>query len=175
MTKPSTKKGTGRFKTFLTAFAAFFKRFSWTNIKSWVKDYEAVIKKTTWPNAKSWFSTYWKISLILLVAGLILFVVEWALLKGVLGFQGILPESSSVILAGVYLFFLILSGLVSVAFVLLQKGSGEGASAMFGAGVQMTGAGSVTASKRIVQVAWVSGIVFVALVLFAPMTLGALV
>ena len=177
MTEPSTekKKGQGRFRAALGSFLEFFKRFSLTNIKTWANDYVAVVRKTSWPDLKFWFGTYWRISLILLVSGLILFGVEWVLLKAILGFQGILPESSSVVLAGIYLFFLLFAGVVAVAFILLQKGSGEGASAMFGAGVQTTGAGSVTASKRIVQIAWVSGVVFVILVLFAPTTLGALI
>ena len=139
--------------------------------ENYFQGFPPLIKKITWPTKKQWYQTFWKISLFILVAGALLFALDWVLIRTIIGFQGFMQPLGSTAIEAIYLLLIFLAGLVSIFGVLLQKGSGEGLSANLGSVVDSGGA-IVSINRRVAWGTLIAGLTFVLLTLFAPIFLG---
>lgn len=142
------------------------------NKKSFFSEYSKIIKKMYKPDRETWWRTFWRVSVILTIAGIVLFLLDWLLLKSVLGFQGFLPEFDNTTLKIIYIVFIFLTGLISIVGVLAQQGDASGLTAMLGSSVQY---GDITGSysKKISKTTYIAGGLLMVLCLFAPLFLTA--
>lgn len=137
--------------------------------KSFFKGYSKIVKKMYKPDGKTWWNTFWRVSLILIVTGIVLFVLDWLLLKGVLEIQAVLPEFSNHVLKVLYIVCVFLAALFTIVGVLAQRGDDSGGlTAMLGSNVQY---GDTTGSytKKISKTTYISTVLLLILCLFAPM------
>lgn len=133
--------------------------------------YPEIIKKITKPTKGEWINTLWKVSLILSVFGLLLFSVDWLLLKGILGFQSWESPLGITWLAVAYIIVILLTGLVAVLSVLAQEGTSQGITSALGSSVQYGDTTGIVV-KRISKIAVYSSGLLLVEVLFAPVFLG---
>lgn len=134
----------------------------------------STVKKVKVPTIGQWWHSFWRVVLIVLIFATVLSVIDYFLIQGTFGLQGVLPEVvESRNLSIGYLVALILAGILSVTGVLFQQGSSDGLTSLLGSGSQYQGsiAGAV---KKISKFTLIVGIIFLALCLFSPMFLGGL-
>ena len=144
-----------------------------SKLNSRLSGFWKVVKKVTTPTRKEWLNIFIRVSLILLIAGAVLFVVDWLLLKGILTFQGYVQEVQAPWLSWSYLVVLVMSGFLAGIGVLSQQGSDAGLSSMLGSSVQ---AGDVTGriGNRVARLTVALGALFVIFSLFSPIFLKGL-
>lgn len=138
------------------------------------EEYKRVIKKITVPSREEWGSTLWRVSLILLIFGGVLFAVDSLLLGGVLKLQVSLPILGVGWVEGLYIALLFLVGVIATVSILATTGGSEGGlSSMLGSGVQY---GDTTGEfgSKVSMTTFVSSGVLLVMILFAPIFLGGL-
>lgn len=143
-------------------------------VESWVQAYLKVIKKITVPTKRQWWSTLWRVSLILVVFGALLFVIDYLLLEGVLGLQTAMTPLGVRWVEVFYSVLIFLTGLVAAISILSTSGGDEGGlSSMLGSGVQY---GDVTGGfgRKVSKTIFISSGLLLVLALFAPVFLGGL-
>lgn len=139
------------------------------------RDFWKTVRGVSIPTVKEWLHSLWRVLIIVLCVALLITVLDYGLLQGTFGLQGILPTvSDSETVSYWYLGALILAGILSVIGVLFQQGSSDGLTSLLGSGSQYQGsiAGAV---KRISVFTLVVGFIFGALCLLSPMFLEGLI
>lgn len=132
--------------------------------------FRETVQKVTVPDRRTWWSTLVRVSAILLVAGAVLFLVDWGLLRGVLGLQSMMVRLDESWVSWIYLSLLTLTGLLASIGVLSQQGDSAGLSSMLGSSMQ---SGDVTGrvGNRVAMLTVVLGVLFVTLAFFSPIFL----
>lgn len=141
-------------------------------VNSFFKNYYKVIKKITVPTKKQWWETLWKVSLIIIIFGAILFITDYLLFEGILGLQSLMSPLGVRWIEIFYAVAIFLTGVISGVGVLSQQGDDSGGlTAMLGSTVQY---GDITGSisKRVSKITFVSSSVFLIMILFSPIFLG---
>lgn len=139
---------------------------------SFFGEYKKIVKKMYKPDMELWWHTFWRVLTILIISGIVLFLVDWTLLKGVLNLQGVLPSFDNETLKWIYKGSIVLLCIVAGTGVLAQQGGDSGGlTAMLGSSVQY---GDVTGSysKKISKTTYVSSFLLLLLCLFSPVILG---
>lgn len=142
-------------------------------LKEFINNYIKIIKKITIPTISKWWNTLWKVSLIIVVFGTVLFVVDYLILEGVLGFQSFMSPLGVKWLEVFYSVSIFITGFIAAVGVLTQQGDDSGGlTAMLGSSVQY-GDTTGSFSKRISKITFISSGVLLLLVIFSPIFLGA--
>lgn len=138
------------------------------------EDYKKVIKKITTPTAKEWWETLWRVAVILVIFGAMLFALDSLLLAGSLKFQTALSPMGIRWVEIVYGALVFLVGLVATVSILATTGGTEGGlSSMLGSGVQY---GDTTGEfgKKISKTTFTSSGLLMVMILFSPLFLGGM-
>lgn len=150
------------------------KQSKFASPKRAIKDFWDTVRKVRVPTIKEWWASFWKVLLVVITFAILLAIIDYALVQGTFGLQGILPNIvNSETLSYWYIGALVLTGILSVIGVLFQQGSSDGLTSLLGSGSQYQGsiAGAV---KKISKFTLIVGLLFLLLCLFSPMFLGGL-
>ena len=135
--------------------------------------YMQLWRKVTKPSGKQWFDTFWKVLLIAVVLGVFFLGFDYAASRVVVGFQNIIQISEgSSMLAIIYTAIIVLVGVVSVASILLQQGSSDGLTSLFGSSIEYGGSSISGLTGKVSTISVVSMALFILLVLFSPIVYG---
>lgn len=142
-------------------------------LKAWFEDYEHTIKQITYPTKKEWFTNFWKVCGVVVTLGILFLVFDYLVLKIVLMLHENLPHLTGPdVLITLYMVFLVITGLLTVAGVLFQKGTSDGLTSLFGSNMQASTSISGVIQKVSKFTVYV-GSFFTLLCLFAPVMLGS--
>lgn len=134
--------------------------------------YAPILKKISYPSREKWWATIWRVTLILVVFGLVLFVSDYFLLAGTLKLQTAMSPLGIEWIKIVYSVLIFLTGFIAGTSILLTRGGSEGGlSSMLGSGIQY-GDSTGEFSKRISKTVYISSGLLMFLCLMAPLFLG---
>lgn len=139
------------------------------------KDFWSTVRGVHLPSFSDWLSTFWRVLLIVSIVAAVITALDYGLIQGAFGLQGILPPiGDSDKIAYGYLGTLVFFGLLSIIGVLFQQGSSDGLTSLLGSGSQYKSS-IAGAAKRISTFTLVVGVIFGVLCLFSPMFLEGLI
>lgn len=125
------------------------------------------------PTAKEWFSIFWKVALIVLVLAVFFLGFDYITLEAILFVQSFVDiASTSKTPAIVYATLLVVTGVLTLITILLQRGNSDGLTSMFGSGVEYGGSSISGLASRIGKVSAVLMVLFAVLVMLSPAVFG---
>lgn len=139
------------------------------------RDFVSTVRGISFPTLKQWFHSFWRVLIIVTCVALLITALDYGLLQGSFGLQGILPSlSESENVAYWYFGALVLTGVLSLIGVLFQQGSSDGLTSLLGSGSQHQSS-IAGAAKRISLFTLTIGTVFAVLCLLSPMFLEGMI
>lgn len=136
------------------------------------EDYRHILPALHRPSGHEWGRTLWRVSLILLVLGLLIMGADYLLAEGVMAFQGLLaPLPLGPGVTAAYLVFMVVLGLLTAGGILLQQGTTDGLTSLFGSSSGF-GGGSASFGKHVAYFTHATGGLFLLAILASPALLG---
>lgn len=143
------------------------------NKKGMFARYADLWMKVHKPTIKEWFGIFWKVALIATVLGLFFMGFDYVVAEAVLWLQSTINFfSTSKTSAILYAVVLAITGLLSLATILLQRGNSDGLTSMFGSGFEYGGSSISGLANKIGKFNVMVTIIFVVLCLLSPTVFG---
>lgn len=137
-----------------------------------VKEHKRIYKKVHTPTKKEWFKEYYRVVFGIVALGLFLMGIDWLFVEGVILFQSFIAGPGlDGIGAGLFITLIVLSGLLLSTFILLQRGTSDGLTSLFGSSVEFGGSSIAGLTSKLSTVTIIVGSFFVFLCLISPLVL----
>lgn len=136
------------------------------------KEFWNTVRKTSVPSLKQWWHSYWRVVLITVGIALVLIFADYGFSQFAIFAQSHMPTLDlGSLIQKIYIGALFVTGVLTAIGILIQRGTSDGLTSMFGSNVQFsTSISGVT--KRIAKFTLIMGIIFAVLCFVSPLVLG---
>lgn len=136
------------------------------------KSFIQVVKETSIPTQKQWWHSYWRVVIITVAIAVLLIAADYGFSQATLFAQSSMPAINlGKTGVNIYIGALFLMGILTAAGVLIQQGTTDGLTSMFGSNIQYSSSMSAM-TKKISKITLFFGIAFTILCLVSPIVLG---
>ncbi len=139
---------------------------------AWIESHKTIFKKIYTPPKEVWWKEYRHVIGGVLLLSILLLAADWLFVQSISFLQGWLAGPGLPgIASGIYLTLLILSGILTVSGIFLQRGSADGLTSLFGSTLEYGGSSTAGITQKVSTYTLILGSFFTLFILLSPLVL----